>query len=96
MNRSDTKTGKKCVPLTLEKGPFSACRLRWFRERLCLIIDDGKLNDVDRLGNIPVLKSDDKVQHLVVKRVIHEDEEFSATPAISDGKFFIRSNKYSF
>ena len=41
-----------------------------------------------------VLKADDKLEQLAVNRLTSaEGEEFSATPAVSGGELFIRSNK---
>ena len=36
----------------------------------------------------------DQLEQIAVNRVTDEREEFSATPAISDGQLFIRSDKF--
>jgi hypothetical protein len=40
-----------------------------------------------------VLKATDKLESLAVNRVTNDTEDFSATPAISSGELFVRSNK---
>ncbi|MEZ6043643.1 MAG: PQQ-binding-like beta-propeller repeat protein [Planctomycetaceae bacterium] len=58
------------------------------------IIADGKIFYTARNGDIYVLKATDTLQQLAVNRVTNNDEEFSATPAVSDGQLFIRSSRY--
>ena len=41
-----------------------------------------------------VLKATDKFEQLATNRVTSESEDFSATPAVSDGQLFIRSSKH--
>lgn len=57
------------------------------------IIADGKLYYVTRSGDMYVLKADKKLERLAVNRVTNDNEEFSATPAVSDGDLFVRSDK---
>ncbi len=58
------------------------------------IIADGKLYFVARNGDAYVLEAGKEFKQLAVNRVTKETEDFSATPAISGGEIFIRSNKY--
>lgn len=55
---------------------------------------DGKLYFTSRGGDIYVLKLGDKFEQLSVNRVTDQREDFSATPAVSDGELFIRSSKH--
>jgi outer membrane protein assembly factor BamB len=41
-----------------------------------------------------VIKLGDKFEQLATNRVTEDTEDFSATPAISDGAIYIRSSKY--
>jgi outer membrane protein assembly factor BamB len=58
------------------------------------IIADGKIYYTSRSGNMFVLKATDKFEQLATNRVTSESEDFSATPAVSDGQLFIRSSKH--
>ncbi|HEY4235655.1 MAG TPA: PQQ-binding-like beta-propeller repeat protein [Lacipirellulaceae bacterium] len=59
------------------------------------VIADGKLYFVMRTGEIHVVDATCKeFKSLAVNRIATESEDFSATPAISDGQIFIRSNKH--
>lgn len=53
---------------------------------------DGKLYFVKRSGEIFVLKLDEKLEQLGTNRFESDEDDFSATPAISDGELFIRSS----
>lgn len=57
------------------------------------IIADGKLYFTARNGDTYVFTAGKEFNQLAVNRVTTDPEEFSATPAISDGEIFIRSNK---
>lgn len=57
------------------------------------IAADGKIFYVTRNGEMHVLKEGDTFEHLATNRVTHESEDFSSTPAISDGQIFVRSSK---
>jgi hypothetical protein len=57
------------------------------------ILADGKIYFVTRNGDMHVLKATDKLESLAVNRVTNDTEDFSATPAISSGELFVRSNK---
>lgn len=55
---------------------------------------DGKIYYVSRGGDIHVIKAADKFEQLATNRLTSETEDFSATPAISSGQIFVRSNKH--
>ncbi len=58
------------------------------------IIADGKVYFTSRSGNMFVLRASDKFEQLATNRVTSASEDFSATPAVSDGQLFIRSDKH--
>ncbi len=49
---------------------------------------------VARNGEAHVIKLGDKFEQLATNRVTEDTEDFSATPAISDGALYIRSSKH--
>jgi hypothetical protein len=55
---------------------------------------DGKLIFVSRSGEMFVMKLGTTFEQLAVNRVTTDSEDFSATPAVSDGQLFIRSSKH--
>ena len=55
---------------------------------------DGKLYCLRGSGETFVLKLGDKLEELAVNRVTEDSESFGGTPAISDGRLFLRSNKH--
>ncbi len=57
------------------------------------VMGDGKIYYVSRGGDIHVIKAADKFEQLATNRLTSESEDFSATPAISSGQIFVRSNK---
>ena len=58
------------------------------------VLGDGKIYYVTRGGDIHVIKAGDTFEKLATNRLTSESEEFSATPAISDGQIFFRSSKH--
>ena len=58
------------------------------------VIADGKLYYVQGTGDTHVVKLGDRFEQLAVNRVTNDSESFGATPAISDGRLFLRSNKH--
>lgn len=58
------------------------------------VLADGKLYYVTRAGNMHVLKAGKSFEQLAVNRVTDDTEDFSATPAVSNGDLFVRSNKH--
>ncbi len=57
------------------------------------VLADGKIYFTARNGETYVLAAGKEFNQLAVNRVTNETEEFSATPAISNGEIFLRSNK---
>lgn len=55
---------------------------------------DGKIYYVTSNGDAHVLKAGDTYESLAVNQVTEDSETFAATPAISNGELFIRSNKH--
>lgn len=58
------------------------------------VMGDGKIYYVSRGGDIHVIKAADNFEQLATNRLTSETEDFSATPAISSGQIFVRSNKH--
>lgn len=58
------------------------------------IIADNKLYYVSRNGEAFVVKLGRKFEQISANRVTDEPEDFSATPAVSEGDLFIRSSKH--
>lgn len=59
------------------------------------VIADGKLYYVTRNGEAHVLKlGGDKFEQLATNKVTEDAEDFSASPAISNGDLFLRSSKH--
>lgn len=58
------------------------------------VAGDGKLYFTSRSGTISVVKLGDKFEQIAANRLTTDSEDFSATPAISDGALFIRSSKH--
>ena len=58
------------------------------------VLGDGKIYYITRAGAIHVLKPSDTFEKLATNKITSETEDFSATPAISSGQIFIRSNKH--
>ena len=57
------------------------------------VLADGKIYFTARNGETYVLAAGKEFNQLAVNRVTKDTEEFSATPAVSNGEIFIRSNK---
>lgn len=58
------------------------------------IMADGKVYFTSRAGDTYVLAAGEEFNQLSVNRVTGDQEDFSATPAISRGELFIRSSKH--
>lgn len=58
------------------------------------VVADGKLYFVTRGGDTHVIRLGDSFELLATNRLTDETEDFSATPAISDGSLFIRSSRH--
>lgn len=59
-----------------------------------LVAGDQKLFYTTRNGDVYVLKLGDQFEQLAVNQLTDDVEDFSATPAISNGQLFIRSSKH--
>ncbi|MBI1345527.1 PQQ-binding-like beta-propeller repeat protein [bacterium] len=55
---------------------------------------DGKIYFITGTGDMHVFAAGDQFESLAVNRVTDDNETFAATPAISHGELFIRSNKH--
>ncbi len=58
------------------------------------IIADGKVYHLTRGGDMHVFAVADEFKPIAVNRVTSDSEDFSATPAVSEGAIYIRSNKH--
>lgn len=58
------------------------------------VLGDGKIYFVTRGGDIHVVKASDTFEKLATNRLTADPEDFSATPAISNGQIFIRSSRH--
>jgi outer membrane protein assembly factor BamB len=58
------------------------------------VIAGGNLYYISRSGDGYVIRLGPKFEQLALNRLTPDREDFSATPAISDGELFIRSNKH--
>jgi outer membrane protein assembly factor BamB len=58
------------------------------------VLADGKIYSIARNGEAYVFKAGKEFEQLAVNKVTSENEDFGATPAISHGAIFIRSNKH--
>ena len=58
------------------------------------ILADGKIYYVARNGDMFVLAAGDEFEQLAVNRVTDTNEDFSATPAVSNGALFFRSDRH--
>ncbi len=90
----NAKTGERLARSRLEGGSGGSSERRMGGDYGSPVLADGKVYFVRQSGDMFVLKADDKLEQLAVNRLTAaEDEEFSATPAVSGGELFIRSNK---
>ena len=58
------------------------------------VIADGKVYFTSRSGETYVIKASDQLEQISVNRLTNDNEDFSASPAISNGDLFIRSDKH--
>lgn len=58
------------------------------------ILADGKLFFVSRNGMAHVLQVGREFKPLAANRVTEEQEDFSGTPAVADGRLLLRSSKH--
>ena len=88
----DAQTGKRISQTRLEGGTGESGGMGG--DYASPILADGKLYYVRRSGDMFVLEANDKLKQLALNRLTDEKEEFSATPAASNGDLFIRSSKH--
>ena len=97
------KTGKKIFQWRLEGGASgsedSGGRSRFGRggggsDYSSPVIAGGKVYYVEGSGTCYVLKAGDRFEQLAANSVTTDRESFGATPAISNGEIFLRSNKH--
>lgn len=103
---TDAKTGKKVFQGRLEGGSSSAGGgggpSRGFGrgrgggggDYSSPVIANGKIYYVQSSGNCFVLKAGDEFEQLAANQITTDRESFGATPAISNGEIFIRSDKH--
>ncbi len=98
---NDAKTGKKVFQGRLEGGSSSGGggRSRFGRggggsDYSSPVVADGKIYYVQSSGSCFVLKAGDKFEQLAVNSVTTDRESFGATPALSNGEIFLRSDKH--
>ncbi len=90
----DAKTGERLARSRLEGGSGGSSERRMGGDYGSPVLADGKVYFVRHSGDMFVLKADDKLEQIAVNRLSAAgDEEFSATPAVSGGELFIRSDK---
>lgn len=58
------------------------------------VLADGKIYYTSRNGETFVIRAGKKFEQISANRVTMDTEDFSATPAVSDGQIFIRSSKH--
>ena len=58
------------------------------------VLADGKIYFMTRGGDLHVLEAGSEFKQLATNRVTSDQEDFSATPAISQGALYIRSSKH--
>lgn len=97
---NDAKTGKKVFQGRLEGGSSSSGgRSRFGRggggsDYSSPVIAAGKVYYVQGSGKCFVLKAGDEFEQLAANSVTTDRESFGATPAISNGEIFLRSDKH--
>lgn len=58
------------------------------------VVADGKMYYVNRSGEASVIELGTEYKHLATNKFENDSSDFHATPAISDGQLFLRSNRY--
>jgi hypothetical protein len=89
----DAATGKRIFRERLRNGTDRSSSRGFGGDYASPVIADGKLYFVTRGGDMFVLRAGAEFEQLAVNHVTAGSEDFSATPAISDGDIFIRSDK---
>lgn len=89
----DAKTGKQIYKERLPSIGKSAQRRGPSGNYVSPIIADGKLYQFLKNGGCYVIAAEPEFQLLASNLIAEDGSEFNATPAISDGKLFVRSNR---
>ena len=76
------------------RGGFGGGRGGFGGDYASPVVADGKLYFIKSSGETYVLKLGDTFEQLAVNRVTEDSETFGGTPAISNGRLFIRSDKH--
>jgi outer membrane protein assembly factor BamB len=102
-NCTDAKTGKSLARVRLASGAAAprnndggnAGGRRRFggQDYSSPVAGDGKIFFVKRSGEVHVFKLDEKLEKLGANQIGGNGEDFSASPAISNGELFVRSSR---
>lgn len=97
-NAIDAKTGERVHRLRLQapangEGDNAGRRRGRTFDYSSPVIAGDKLYYFKRNGEMYVMSADKELKQIAVNQVTEESEEFSSTPAVSDGQIFVRSNK---
>jgi len=88
----EAKTGKSIYRERLPRVPGADSRSRGFYASV--VLANGKLYAVSRTGGTYVLAAKPKFEQIAVNRFQSDSSDFNATPAISNGRMFLRSNRF--
>ena len=89
----DAKTGKQVYKERLPSIGKSAQRSGPSGNYVSPVIADGKLYQFTKNGGCYVIDAKPEFKLLASNQMAEDGSEFNATPAISDGKLFVRSNR---
>lgn len=96
LTRVDSKTGKQAGQVRLSGGSrgSSGGRGRGSADYASPIIANGKLYYLKGTGDMFVFEIEGDLKQVAVNRMSDESETFSGTPALSDGRMYVRSDKH--
>lgn len=94
LTRTDEESGEMVDRIRLSGGSGSSGGGRGGSDYASPIVVNGKLYYIKGNGDMFVFDVQDELKQLAVNRTTTETESFSGSPAYSDGKLFIRSNKH--
>jgi len=89
----DAKTGKQIYKERLPSIGQAAERRGPSGNYVSPVIADGKLYQFIKNGGCYVIDAKPEFKLLATNQMVEDGSEFNATPAISDGKIFVRSNR---
>lgn len=90
----DAQTGKQVYKERLPSIGKSAQRRGPSGNYVSPVIADGKLYQFIKNGGCYVIDAQPEFKLLAANQMTEDGSEFNATPAISDGKLFVRSNRH--